>query len=127
MKTAKLKVIWDPVYRCDVMFISGCSFDDLVKAVKKRGLKAPLESMRYTKGATALFTEQDNPGKVQGTIFLVWVQDKKDFYTLLHEVSHLVQAIFDVKGIEISWNNGEPFSYYQEFWFKTLWRLTNKK
>lgn len=54
---------------------------------------------------------------------IVWLENKKDFYTLMHESVHLVRTIFEQLGITTDLSvEDEMFAYYQIYWFKTLWR-----
>ena len=58
--------------------------------------------------------------------YRVCLEDKKDFYTLLHETVHLVEKIFTDRGIPFTSENSEIIAYYQTYWFKQIWRKINK-
>lgn len=55
------------------------------------------------------------------------LENRKDFYTLMHECLHLVKGIFVDRGIPFSAENDEAVAYYQEYWFKRIWREISKK
>lgn len=59
--------------------------------------------------------------------YRVFLENKKDFYTLIHETVHLVEKIFTDRGIAFTKENGELIAYYQTYWFKEIWRKINKK
>ena len=58
--------------------------------------------------------------------YVIWLSEKKDFYSLLHEVLHTVFKILSDRGIKYDPENHEPYCYYVNFWFKKLWRYANK-
>lgn len=65
-----------------------------------------------------------------GTIYRryrICLENKKDFYTLLHETVHLVEKIFSDRGIPFTSENSEIIAYYQTYWFKQIWRKINEK
>jgi hypothetical protein len=51
-------------------------------------------------------------------IFLIWVEEQKDFMTIMHESLHLVVKIFDYTGADFSGKNEETIARYQEFWVR---------
>ncbi len=56
--------------------------------------------------------------------FIVWVQDPRDFYVLMHECVHLTNFIFNSKGMNTNLSNeDETFAYFMAYWFRTLWRF----
>jgi hypothetical protein len=60
-------------------------------------------------------------------IYIVTIENKKDFYGLLHETLHLVKNIFADRRIAFTAENDEVIAYYQTYWFKILWRAINKR
>ncbi len=68
-------------------------------------------------------TVEDKEKKVH---YIVHVEDKKDFYSLMHECLHLVKRVFTDRGIPFDDKNDEAIAYYFTYWFKTLWRAMNK-
>ncbi len=59
--------------------------------------------------------------------YVVRIENKENFYTLLHDCLHLVRHIFVDRGIPFDDTNHELIAYYQTYWFKRLWRAVNKK
>lgn len=53
---------------------------------------------------------------------IIWILDKNNQFVLVHELIHLVRMIFEDKGIHFEKWNDELIAYYQEFWFKKIWR-----
>lgn len=58
--------------------------------------------------------------------YVVTLEDKKDFYTLQHELVHVTKQIFVDRKIPFNAENDEMIAYYFEHWFKTIWRRINK-
>ena len=57
--------------------------------------------------------------------YVVSMDNKEDFYSLLHECLHLVKQIFLDRHIPFTAENDEAIAYYQEWWFKKLWRAAH--
>ncbi len=126
MKQKKVSTkIFDEVYRHDVLFIAGCELEEVNKELKKYKIKPWIPDVR-PKGIMRVFSEDDSPG-VTGNPMLIWVRDRKDFYTLLHVVTHLCIEVFDLSNMDVDKHTTEAFAFYHEFWFKTLWRVMSKK
>ena len=107
----KKKVIGDNTLLVDVTAIC-CPRDEAQKFIEKLGIKYELGGVGYSAEIP------DNGG------FVVWLQDPKDFYCLLHECVHLVNQIFNSKGINTNLSNeDETFAYFMSFWFRKLWRF----
>ena len=106
------------IYGAKVWFISGCTHLQCKKKLESK-LNAEIDNWDHenSEGFTEIYSDP--------TVFVVWINDKKDIYTLLHEVVHLAIEILNDRGVKISESeNGEVLAYYVEYWFKTL---TNKK
>lgn len=58
--------------------------------------------------------------------YLLQLENNKDFYTLQHELIHIVKQIFVDRMIPFTAENDEILAYYLEYWFKTIWRRINK-
>lgn len=52
---------------------------------------------------------------------LCWKKGEKHISTLVHESVHLVNFIFESRGIKSTMDNDEIFTYYQERIFNTLY------
>lgn len=125
----KSKVIFDPVYRTTLVFITDSSLTEANKKLKRMGLGQIPSEIYVANGTMHYFDEEDYPKRVRGRIYLVWVKKNKDLVTLIHELSHLTIAILTEKGLPITDDNAssEAFAYYHQFWFTTLWEFMNKK
>ena len=59
--------------------------------------------------------------------YVLWFLDFKrtaeTLYTIAHEVSHLVDKVFEDRGVK---NDTEARAYYLEYWVRQLWRLCSK-
>ena len=122
-----VKIIYEPVYRFDLIFIAGCTIEQANKVLLKKYQMEPLPKYTNCSGITFSASETDYPKSVKGISYGIWIGDEKDFYCLLHEVCHLVVRVLEEKGMSISENLTEPFAYYMEFWFRTLWRVMSSK
>lgn len=120
-----IKIIPDEVYRHDLLFVAGCSLEEANKSLKKYNIN-PYVPAEEPKGLMWAISEKES-SNIIGTALFLWVKDRKDFYTLLHEVSHLCVKVFDLSNMEINPHTTEAFAFYHEFWFRKLWRLMNKK
>lgn len=58
--------------------------------------------------------------------YVVTLQNRKDFYALIHETIHVVKNVFTDRGIPFTAENHEMIAYYQSYLFETLWRAINK-
>lgn len=56
---------------------------------------------------------------------IVWVSDYSNFYTLSHELIHLVKCIFGRDSIPFNGENEEAIAYYHTYWFKRIWHDLN--
>lgn len=58
--------------------------------------------------------------------YIARLQNKNDFYALIHETLHLVKNIFNDRKIPFTAENHEIIAYYQTYLFKKLWRSIHK-
>jgi hypothetical protein len=107
----KKMVIGEDILMVDVIAIC-CPRKEAQKYIESLGLEQELEGVGYSAEIP------DCKG------FVVWLQDPKDFYCLLHECVHLVNQIFASKGMNTNLSNeDETFAYFMSFWFRKLWRF----
>jgi len=83
----------------------------------------PLDKLRNA-GMTTLDIDNKKGGTKR--YYLINLDNKKDFYSLMHECLHLVRRIFDDRGVEFRAENDEAIAYYFMYWFKQIWRRINK-
>jgi hypothetical protein len=115
----KIKKIYEPILQSEVFLIFDCKYDDLEKWLDKRAIRK--ESYKLLVGAVTDYEDEKN-----AIHYVIWIEDKKDFYTLFHENVHLVKRLFTDRKVPFNGNNDEMVAYYLTFWFKKLWRLMNK-
>lgn len=121
----KIKKFFEPVLESTVWFATDTTPEQLKNYIQKRTGKIAEGYDSLNGSVTVLDITEKNGGVYRE--YLVNVEKKKDFYTLLHETVHLVGQILDDRMIPIRKENDEIFAYYQTYWFKTLWRFMNKK
>jgi hypothetical protein len=51
----------------------------------------------------------------------VWVKDKTDYHSMVHETLHLVSNILNKKQIPFNSDNQELIAYYQNYWVRKFW------
>src|SRR5260221_12283953 len=116
----KTKKFWDPVYRFELLFITDCSWKKASQFVKKYGIPPFPTDLVEGNGASIMLTEKQFPKKIKGSGACIWVENKKDFYCLMHEISHIVIEVFEMKGMKINNETTEAVAYYFEYWFREL-------
>lgn len=97
--------LYEPIFAVTVILSTG-------------NLESPLNAFVQTEDHT------DKNGRVTRK-YRVHIEDKKDFYGLLHETVHLVKRIMVDRGIPFNAKNDEVIAYLQTYWFKKLWRKLN--
>ena len=116
----KVKKYHCDLYCANVVFLAGCNHKEASEYVRKRH-GSPLDCTRRHSGGVWTIEDKDE------RLYVIWVRDKKDFSTMVHEVYHLVLNIFEDRGIGIDGDNQEPSAYYVEKWFTVLCDEMNKK
>ena len=102
-----MKIIREPIFNTEVFLTTG--------NIKDNPLGAFVEAQDHlVKGVTI-------------RRYRIHVCDPKDFYSLLHEMIHLVKGIMEDRGIPFREENDEIIAYLTEHWFKILWRELNRK
>lgn len=123
-----IKYIYEEVYRREVLFITGCSFIEAHKELDKFKIKLDTVDLSNADGCVAEFNKESQPKmKSSAPELFLWVENRNAFYVLMHEVVHLTINIFALSNIAIDGATTESFAFYNEFWFKKLWRLMSNK
>lgn len=124
----KVKTLYEPIFGVDVTFATECSSSELEKWLKKKRRTSFAEDSNYDSlaGSVTFLDEVDKKGR-KTREYLVVVEGKKDFYTLLHECHHLATHIMIDRMIPVNENNDEVAAYLQTYWFKQLWRFMNNR
>lgn len=122
----KVKSFYDPVFRVNVLFMTDSTPSEIDKWLKRNRNACSTEGYDTTAGSVSFLDEETKKGG-KTREYLVIVEDKKGFYTLLHETNHLATHILHDRMIPIQQDNDEVRAYIQEYWFRTLWRFMNNK
>lgn len=122
----KVKKFYEPILKVTVYFITDSIPSEVKNFINKRSDKRASNDFDMLEGSITLLDKTDSRGR-KFRDYLINVEDKNDFYVLLHESVHLVGWILEDRNISVKKENDEIFAYYQEYWFKTLWRFMNKK
>lgn len=61
-------------------------------------------------------------------VYFIYMRNKSDFFTLAHELIHLVAEIFIDRKVNIDLEKDqEAFAYYHTYLFETIWKSLNSK
>ena len=122
--TMKHKMIYDPVFRSETMFYCCKDGQDAIDhAGKKYKVKIPNTSFDGFKG-TCVEVQCDKTGI---TFWLVWVNHKHDWKTIVHESAHLVFRILDKRLVKYDSDNDETWCYLHEYFVSDMWHIMCKK
>ncbi len=122
----KVKSFYEPVFETTVLFMTDCTPSEMKAYLKKKKYSIDVEDYSDLAGSVTFLDEEDKKGR-KTREYLVVVEDKKAFYTLLHETHHLATHIAHDRLIPIRQENDEITAYIQNYWFRTLWRFMNNK
>jgi hypothetical protein len=120
----RVKEFYEPMFEATVIFMTETTPMEIDKYLKRRGYIP--QGYEEVAGSVTLLDKTDKQGR-KTREYLVVVEDKKAFYTLLHETHHLASHIMNDRMIPIGRENDEVASYIQNYWFRTLWRFMNNK
>lgn len=102
------------IYHARVVYVAGCGYADLNQFLKDEYGVAEFVANYDDGGFTCVIDYVENGENRK--IFLVWVEDADDIFTIMHESLHLVVRIFEYTGAAFSGDNEETIARYQEFW-----------
>jgi hypothetical protein len=114
---------FEKVYRVWVV-LAICEPDEFYAFMEQCGYKE-IDDLRQgstTAWCITLNTENNDRGN---DCHIIWMR-KFESACLVHELSHLVMAIFTDKGVPTRHENTEAFAYYQEFWFNEMNRVRRR-
>lgn len=115
-----VKHFYEPVYKTELWFLAGYTHEQFIGWLKKRNLKPPKVDISQDLGG---FDEFESGGKYPRVL---WIKKYGDYYTMVHEIIHLVLAVMYNKGVPIRKENEEVVAYLTEYWSKQLWRTMSK-
>lgn len=120
----KFKEFYDEVYLTTLYFCWDCSYKEHKNIISKKK-KLIVHWQKPTEHLCAetykLVEENKHP------IYVIWIESKKDFHTLSHEVTHIVFKVLSDRGVTVGVENQESFAYYHDFWLRKLWIVMGKK
>lgn len=119
----KHKLITDPVFKTEVLFyLCEKGSDAIVHANKKYNIIISDTSFDGYKGSCIELYDR----KTEITFWFVWVNDNKDWKTMVHETAHLVFRILDKRLVKYNSNNDETWCYLHEFFVSKFWHEMGK-
>lgn len=109
-----------PTYNANVWYITNCDHLEC-KHILEKNLNAEVESWDHedSQGFLEVYSDPN--------VFVVWVKNKKDQETLVHELVHLAIEILDSRGVIINVEGSETLAYYVGYWFKILSKGSGSK
>lgn len=117
MKKLAKKEFFDKVFRTRLIFITDAEPAEVEAYIKKR-FKETIDLNGFEGMAFAC-------SKHELKFYIVWMRDSSKYYTLTHEVLHLVEWRFKDIGVKYE---GEQVTYYHEYWVRRLWReISNRR
>lgn len=119
-----IKKLTCPIYQADVWLIVGS--EELKRFYAKKKITGELGDADRLLGFVQSIDVTDKPGVIYRD-YVIYLESKENFYTLLHESTHLVNHILRDRNAYYDWQKDETFAYYQTYWFKRIWRTINVK
>lgn len=109
------------VYSAIVLVFAGCKVDKMSAHMKEEYL-VEMPELENSVGITTQFAIKDTKtGGTDETIYILWVEDSRDIYSIIHECVHLAGRVFADKEITLAPDREEPFAYYVESWVRRIW------
>lgn len=78
--------------------------------------------MKNSLAECLLYSDEDN----NPLGLVIWIKNKTDYHSMVHETLHLVRRIFEIKGIPFDSDNDEIIAYYQNYWVRKFWNKMGK-
>lgn len=103
----------DPVYLVDIHFVFGSSEsrDEYIKKTFDKEFHHCYAD-DHVLGSTSAFSHEEP--RMRGH-YLIWVKNKKDSYTLIHECFHAVIMVLGDCGVHLQPDNSDAGAYYIEY------------
>ena len=123
MRYKKLK---DPIYKSEIHVITDCSYKDMGSKLKRLCPDIREEAVSEDSlTAEAFKLIHSNGFKEYGVWFLNFSPKKAEtLYTIVHEASHLVDKIFEDRGVK---NDTEARAYFLEYLVVQIWRFCGQR
>lgn len=112
----RIKKIDIPIYYGSLIIVVSDKYPDVAK---KFGLSEDVDRF-----GAFVWTRQDSSGITE---FLICIDEEVENHLIAHETVHLVNAIFEDKGIQLDRSNDEPQAYLTGWVFKQIEDFVNNK
>lgn len=123
MKKRKIKRVrkyfFNPIYKYGVWFMSGYPCDEVHRWLLKKYPDERFEPLR-NEDTGGTWSNGDNRPSI------IWIKKYNDYYTIVHEVVHLVLDLMHWKKIPIEAKNSETIAYLVEYYTEEFWREISK-
>lgn len=117
----KIKEFVEPVFRNVLIFVYDCSLEKFEELLVKKEISGTRGIVPGVSGTSIEVAVRDSTFE-----YYLWIEKRNDFYTLCHEIIHLVNHIFSRMGIPFTKENDETIAYYHEYWMRLLWHEMGK-
>ena len=125
----KHKIVKDPVFRSAVLFYQCLDGKEATKHIRKMySAKTDCSDITNTSfdGFAGTCIELFNT-KTGLTDWFVWIRDKNDWKTMVHEASHLTFRVLDKRGVKYNSDNDETWCYLHEFFIREFWHVMTRE
>ena len=113
----RYKHFYEPVYQASVHYVYDCGHEEANKKFKRI---FGIDGHSTEKHGGQCVEAINKSGNTEQFIYT----RKKDFYTLLHEIVHMVHHILTRRNVPITETDSEAYAYYIEYWARVMWRNT---
>ena len=104
------------VFLARVVYIADCDYQELNQYLKDTYAITDPVGAPDDAGTTVIIDYVED-GK-ERKIFLVWIEKRSDICTNVHEFVHLIDKIFQYKGVSFCHESAETIAYYMEHWLR---------
>ena len=112
---------FDLVYR-QYLIVLNCDFAKFRKFLKDdAGHDSPEAFVEDSIGYLVQMSAENNDRG--NTCLILWMPDRTNMPTLVHEITHLVHFVLDGCGVPTIRENTEAVAYYTEHWFNRITRV----
>ena len=114
----KKKLLKEPIFKTETLYLIGYSHEELSKELEKRGLEIDKDYFKNADGGAITEMDLDEP------LRCIWIRDSKItpelLGTLAHEITHHVLRILDWKGIPVTvqYNADETMAYLVDYYMR---------
>lgn len=113
VKGCNVLYIFDPIYRANVWVCYSTDFEKFRKYIRDR-FNFEVGPEGSCDGRTVIMDDINT--------FPIWLRHKINHVIMSHEIIHVALEIFRRKGIEVSSDSEEAFTYYHDYLMRTVIR-----